>query len=125
MVSYPLASSLTPLASVFKSSAIWSIKAPVPPAHVPFMRCSRASPKKVILASSPPSSMTTSVSGIKCSTVVVAAITSCTNGILATSANPMPPEPVMAILTVWSPISEMASFKTLMVAVLTSEKCRS
>ena len=26
--------------SVFKSVAIWSINAPVPPAHVPFMRCS-------------------------------------------------------------------------------------
>ena len=66
--------------------------------------------------------MTTSVCGMNFSTVVVAAITSWTKGISATSAKPIPPEPVMAILTVWSPISEIASFKTLIVAVLTSEK---
>ena len=29
-----------PAASVCSSDAIWSMKAPVPPAHVPFMRCS-------------------------------------------------------------------------------------
>ena len=36
----PCASTFRPPASVFKSAAIWSMKAPVPPAHVPFMRCS-------------------------------------------------------------------------------------
>ena len=34
------ASSFRPPASVFRSAAIWSMNAPVPPAHVPFMRCS-------------------------------------------------------------------------------------
>ena len=36
----PLASSLRPAASVCSRLAIWSMKAPVPPAQVPFMRCS-------------------------------------------------------------------------------------
>ena len=40
MRSMPLASSLRPGASVLSSDAIWSMKAPVPPAQVPFMRCS-------------------------------------------------------------------------------------
>ena len=34
------ASSLRPLASVCSRVAIWSMNAPVPPAQVPFMRCS-------------------------------------------------------------------------------------
>ena len=41
----------------FSSEAIWSIKAPVPPAQLPFMRWSSPPVKKIILASSPPSSM--------------------------------------------------------------------
>lgn len=32
--------SLRPAVSVCRSIAIWSINAPVPPAHVPFIRCS-------------------------------------------------------------------------------------
>ena len=40
MVVWLFASSLRPPASVFRSEAIWSMKAPVPPAQVPFMRCS-------------------------------------------------------------------------------------
>ena len=35
-----LASSFRPEASVWSREAIWSMKAPVPPAQVPFMRCS-------------------------------------------------------------------------------------
>ena len=34
------ANSFKPDASVFNSDAIWSINAPVPPAHVPFILCS-------------------------------------------------------------------------------------
>ena len=34
------ASSLRPAVSVSRSEAIWSKKAPVPPAQVPFIRCS-------------------------------------------------------------------------------------
>jgi len=60
---YPLASSFNPLASVFKSDAIWSMNAPVPPAHIPFILWSIPPLRYVIFASSPPSSMTTSVSG--------------------------------------------------------------
>jgi len=37
---YSAASSLRPEASVCRRVAIWSMKAPVPPAQVPFMRCS-------------------------------------------------------------------------------------
>ena len=47
----------------FNSVAIWSMKAPVPPAQLPFMRSSSPPLKKMIFASSPPSSMTASVSG--------------------------------------------------------------
>ncbi len=52
------------IAVTFINVAIWSMKAPVPPAQLPFMRSSRAPPKKMILASSPPSSMTASVPGM-------------------------------------------------------------
>ena len=40
MRSAPLASSFRPDASVWRREAIWSMNAPVPPAQVPFMRCS-------------------------------------------------------------------------------------
>ena len=42
-----------------KRDAVWSIKAPVPPAHEPFIRMSGTLPslKKIILLSSPPISM--------------------------------------------------------------------
>ena len=57
------ASSSSPAASVERSAAIWSMKAPVPPAQLPFIRSSSPPLRKMILASSPPSSMTASVSG--------------------------------------------------------------
>ncbi len=79
--------------------AIWSINAPVPPAQEPFMRSSRPPEKNIILASSPPSSITTSVSGWKRSTAPAVANTSCTNSRLAALATPSPAEPVMARLT--------------------------
>ena len=48
---------------IFKRVAIWSMKAPVPPAQLPFMRCSVPPVTKMILASSPPSSTAASASG--------------------------------------------------------------
>ena len=45
IVLYPFASSFNPCVSVFNNDAIWSRNAPVPPAHVPFIRCSIDFPK--------------------------------------------------------------------------------
>ena len=42
--------------------AIWSMKAPVPPAQLEFILSSKPPVKKIILASSPPSSIATSTS---------------------------------------------------------------
>ncbi len=53
-----------------KRVAIWSIKAPVPPAQEPFMRTSMEPERNSIFASSPPSSITTSASGIYFTTAV-------------------------------------------------------
>ena len=54
------------ISSVFTSRrvAIWSIKAPVPPAQVPFILASMELPRNIIFASSPPSSIITSEFGI-------------------------------------------------------------
>jgi len=79
--------------------AIWSMKAPVPPAQEPFIRSSSAPPKKMILASSPPSSMTASVSGMYWLTAAAVAYTSCTKSISAALATPRPAEPVMTMRT--------------------------
>ena len=89
-----LASSFNPGVVVFKSVAIWSKNAPVPPAHVPFILCSIDFPKYIILASSPPNSITTSVCGIYFSTVLLHAITSCINGNPKNSDTDNAPEPV-------------------------------
>ena len=62
-------------ASVSSSVAIWSMNAPVPPAHEPFMRCSGVGFRYVILASSPPSSMMTSACGYSSSIARVSAMT--------------------------------------------------
>ncbi len=70
------------------------MNAPVPPAQVPFMRCSIPPLKNVIFASSPPSSMATSVCGINLSTAPAAATTSCSKGSPSHWATEMPPEPV-------------------------------
>ncbi len=43
--------------------AIWSMKTPVPPAQVPFMRCSGVGVQVGELGVTPPSSMTTSTPG--------------------------------------------------------------
>ena len=47
---------------MFRSVAIWSMNAPVPPAQLPFMRCSVPPVIKMIFASSPPSSTAASAS---------------------------------------------------------------
>jgi len=86
--------------SMPNNEAIWSIKAPVPPAQLPFMRMS-APPawfKYTTLASSPPMSMTVVTPGYRPRTARTVAETSCTNGIPCRSASPMPTEPVTAIL---------------------------
>ena len=90
------ASSLIFLGSMSRSVAIWSMKAPVPPAQEPFMRMSGLLFlwKKTILASSPPKSM--SVKSVRPVSFIaaLAAKTSCTNGSPERSDNPMPAEPV-------------------------------
>ena len=80
------------------SCAIWSMKEPVPPAQVPFILTSTAPVKKRILASSPPSSITTSVSFSFFSTANLVAKTSCTKGTFKASATPIPAEPEKAVI---------------------------
>ena len=72
------------------------MKAPVPPAQEPFIRTSRPLVRKRILASSPPSSMMTSVPGASRLAATRVANTSCTKGAFTLSAMPMPAEPEMA-----------------------------
>ena len=61
---------------VFINTAIWSMKAPVPPAQDPFILCSKLPDRYVIFASSPPNSITTSVEGMNSSMAFVEAATS-------------------------------------------------
>ena len=82
-------------APIFSRVAIWSIKAPVPPAQLPFMRTSVPLVRNRILASSPPSSITQSVAGTKRLTATRVENTSCTKGTPQLSARPMPAEPEM------------------------------
>ena len=59
-----LAYSFRPAASVFRRVAIWSIKDPVPPAQIPFIRCFDIAVLKIDdLGIFPASSMATSVWG--------------------------------------------------------------
>ena len=81
------------------------MKAPVPPAQLPFIRCSIPPLKYVIFASSPPNSITTSVSGIIVSTVFEHAITSCTKPRLSHFDTDNPPDPVILILQLTFPNS--------------------
>ena len=83
-------------ALIFRRVAIWSMKAPVPPAQEPFIRTSVPPVKNRILASSPPSSMMTSVPGTRRLAATRVANTSCTKGTPTLSAMPMPAEPEMA-----------------------------
>ena len=93
-----MASSFKPCVSVSNSSAIWSKKAPVPPAQVPFILCSIDLSKYIIFASSPPNSITTSVLGIYFSTALLHDITSCIKGKSNNFETNIAPEPVNAIL---------------------------
>ncbi len=120
-----LASSLRPGASVSSSEAIWSMKAPVPPAQVPFMRCSMPLSKKMILASSPPSSIAQSVWGMRTSTARLEAMTSCTNSRSSHWASSMPPEPVMDTRIGTSPTVSRALAKSARAVALTSVWWRS
>jgi hypothetical protein len=69
-----ISSSLSTVTS--RSVAIWSMNAPVPPAQEPFMRSSAPPSKKMIFASSPPSSMTHEASGAYLFTTSLVAKTS-------------------------------------------------
>lgn len=80
----------------FSSVAIWSIKAPVPPAQEPFILTSMPPERKRIFASSPPSSMITSVPGIKVFAATRVAYTSWIKSSPQLSATPMPAEPESA-----------------------------
>ena len=82
-------------ALILSSVAIWSMKAPVPPAQLPFMRTSVPLVRNRIFASSPPSSMTQSVAGTNFLTATRVENTSCTKGTPQLSARPMPAEPEM------------------------------
>ena len=66
-----------------------------------FIRSSRPPVRKMIFASSPPSSTTTSMSGMKRSTAPAVANTSWTNSKSAALATPSPAEPVTATCTAW------------------------
>ena len=125
IVLYPFTNSFNPFVSVFNNDAIWSKNAPVPPAHVPFIRCSIDFPKYIILASSPPSSITTSVCGIYFSTALLHATTSCINGTSKNFAVLIAPEPVNAIVNSFSLYFSTNSSNTLHTVFLVSEKCLS
>ena len=118
------ARSLRPLASVFRRAAMWSMKAPVPPAQTPFMRSSGALPKYMILASSPPSSTMVSVWGMSFFTAVAAAMTSCTKGSCNRWAMPMPAEPVRAKRKREGPTTSCSAVRLVTNAVGISEKWR-
>ena len=111
----------------FSSTAIWSMKAPVPPAQLPFMRRSAARPlrKNTTLASSPPMSMSDDVSGWRFMTAFVAATTSWTKGRECFSEKPMPTEPVSLTLASASPQAVISSFSTLTTTSLALALCLS
>ena len=65
MLSACSANAFNSFVSTWNNMAVWSMKAPVPPAQLPFMRMSGTFPfsKKIILLSSPPMSMSVPTSG--------------------------------------------------------------
>ena len=74
----------------------------------------------MIFASSPPSSMATSVTGMKVSTAVFEAMTSCTNSMPSHCASSRPPDPVMAMVMRSAPKSAAASESTSTMVARTS-----
>ena len=125
ITSYFFAASFKPSPSVLRRMAIWSIKAPVPPAQVPFILCSMALPKYVIFASSPPSSMATSVWGINFSTAREQVTTSCSNLAPIFSARASPPEPVITHFTSISPTVSIRSSSSSLTLSNTLDICLS
>ena len=109
----------------FSREAIWSMKAPVPPAQVPFIRSSTPPVRKRILASSPPSSMTMSMLSAKRSTALLVAKTSWTNSMPAALAKPKPAEPDRATVNSSPPMTGAAARRTSAVFCRTWEKWRS
>ena len=107
------------------NTAIWSIKAPVPPAQEPFIRSSSCPVRNTIFASSPPNSMTTSAFGTKVPTHFLVAKTSCTKSTPLAFATPRPAEPVIATQIFASPITCLASRSISQAFSRTFEKCRS
>ena len=110
---------------MLSSVAIWSINAPVPPAQLPFIRSSIPPLKKIIFASSPPSSITQEASGSRSFTTCAVAKTSCTNGMCAASARPKPAEPDIAVLIPPSAVLSLTSRNNSAVFSRTCEKWRS
>ena len=98
------------------------MKEPVPPAHVPFIRCSTDVPKYMIFASSPPNSMATSVWGANFLMAFEQATTSCTKLTPKLSASPSPAEPVTINFNVALSSTFFASSNNALTVFLTSEK---
>ena len=117
------ASSFNPAVSVCNSDAIWSKNAPVPPAHVPFIRCSIDLSKYIIFASSPPSSITTSVFGMYFSTTLLQDTTSCINFTPKKLAADIAPEPVNANVNLSFGYFSHNSSNTVQTVFFVSEKC--
>ncbi len=74
----------------------------------------------MIFASSPPSSMATSVAGMKVSTAVLDAMTSWTKATPSHWDNSRPPEPVMAMVMASAGYASAASRSTSMMVARTS-----
>ena len=85
----------------------------------------RLLPKKIIFASSPPSSMTASAFGTFASTAAAVAKTSCTNGMPVALETPRPAEPVMAAYISAPPTTARASSSCSAAFSRTREKWRS
>ena len=79
----------------------------------------------MILASSPPSSMATSVCGMSVSTARLEAMTSCTNSRSSHLASSMPPEPVIETRIGVSPMTFSARAKSSLAVARTSVWWRS
>ena len=77
----------------------------------------------MIFASSPPSSITTSVSGIYFSTTLLQDTTSCINSMPRNLLADIAPEPVNAIVKAFSGYFFIKFSNTLHTVFLVSEKC--
>ncbi len=124
--SYFEASASISSSGTLSSVAIWSINAPVPPAHEPFMRTSIPPERKSIFASSPPSSMITSVPGTRRLAAMLVAYTSCINGRRQVCEMPMPAEPDTVSSALCPPMTSRLTFsKSPVIFSVIFEKCLS